>query len=502
MDGEYIKNLSVGQHIMLNENCMNIDDLTKSWYDWDWDKPHMWERAYADANKGKMALVDSIQHQINSIFTKSPKAYGELKSMAEASRYQKLLTPIQKSETRFLNHQFTVATHFINNYAALYDYLYEDGDDNVNKINNVEFVLRLNYKTDLLNVMQKVSRNCQQVGLYSWRMYDYIESSISKMSEMTSTIDKDDSQLHKDLCFFGKALRELRDLEGELTFQEKPLYLTRQMQNRTRATVETQPLESQSMENEDNAATIQQIVADLKKDGEIFLKTFSEGFKKRADPNKGFCYPLLEKAFRLENILANYGTDAVPPEFLEYFRLSQKVGYVPEDLSEYEISKQYRTFCSVVADMVAEDAEFHCGELKEQPWKVEQRVFNKICSTVTRQPISDVTDLCLSAMVRAHCEAVCESMGSVVKNIKDQRNVTYENLKEELFISYNGPHPCASDSLVSDALDLHFSNMESDKSWRFHRKTKKGGILKHFTTSKVVDRKKQEAVETVRVPYK
>lgn len=215
MDGEYIKNLGVGLHLMRNENCLNIPQSTHSWYSWDWDKSHLLELAYADANKGTIAAVDQTIHTIDGIFTRSPKAFTDLKSQAEefGKDGSKLLVPLQKSETRYLRHQHDVLSHFLNNYPSIYDFL--EKDDNLNRMNNVPFILRTAYTADVLNVLQTVSPKSQTVGLLSWRLYDYIDDGLITLNAKNNSISNNNFEnLHHGLKNFKSVLDELGDGDG------------------------------------------------------------------------------------------------------------------------------------------------------------------------------------------------------------------------------------------------------------------------------------------------
>lgn len=191
-------------------------------------------------------------------------------------------------------------------------------------------------------------------------------------------------------------------------------------------------------------------------------------------------------------------TRNVPDEFLEYFELAQDVKYLPSEIGVDAITMQYIDFSNVVKEAYEAIIKV-TPALSDKFEKLEQQIYNRIKAGGASSHI-DVTDLLLSSLTRAQCEGVCESMGSVLKNVVDDRNLDFENLRHEMFVAYNGPKPyedCVND-LIDDALNDHLKGSK----WHFYRRTKEGSLLTHWNASQVIDRKKNEATAHGRILYK
>lgn len=79
-------------------------------------------------------------------------------------------------------------------------------------------------------------------------------------------------------------------------------------------------------------------------------------------------------------------------------------------------------------------------------------------------------------------ECVCESVGSVIGNHIQNRNLKSNNLFHEVFISWNGPPIHKATELLKSSLNRHFHG----GSYHFTRFSLKNR-LKVYKTSKVVD---------------
>jgi hypothetical protein len=483
-DGEYLQKRIHNQ--FLGERCLNVVDEGKTWYNWEWDKAHIVELAVSEASKVELFKnVDAAIHNINKKITHG-KAFAEMQTVATEAG-ERFYTPFQASQTRFAAYGHRVLDNFRNNFNFIYDYLNKNQDDDQYSIDNVSFVLGLSLKTDIMKTISNMSRDCQEVNSLPWRRTEYINSTLAKLEQMVESVGT--NQVHESLVHVDDCLKELTE---HATFQQKPITFERLRVHCSRL-----------KKSDTQVSSLDEATDYIKKQGERFVSTFSTQFRNRVNKyeNESAIYPLIEASFKLENIVNAQESRSVPEEFIEYFRLAKSASYLPEDILEDEILDQYRAFSFAVSDLVQQDKEFHPNDLQIKPWVVEQRVFNKIFNSKCYQSCRDVTDLLLSACVRAQSEAPCESMGSYIKNVAEYRPIDHKNLEKEVFISYNGPDQWSDqcEKLVFDALSMHFAGKPN---WHFYKKEETKGKLDSFLVSKVVQRKAEEAKLGSRVPYK
>lgn len=82
--------------------------------------------------------------------------------------------------------------------------------------------------------------------------------------------------------------------DGVQSFKGKALYMSPQVQTRTRGAV---PQASMVEGAENVRVNIEEHVQTIEKEWECFLKTFTDGYKKRAEPNIPASYQLGWKIF-------------------------------------------------------------------------------------------------------------------------------------------------------------------------------------------------------------
>ena len=204
------------QLLSSTSGIINISAEAQEWYNWDWDKAHVIELAFKTANEvDLMNRVDKTVHTVNKKFSLG-KAFGDLRYHTPED--QKLQTPIQSSSTRFAYHQHTVLTNFMNNYNIFYDSLNASRDNDLNRMENLNFVLALSAKADLLASIQKMSKSCQEVGVNSWRLYDGINAQFTEIKAMVNSIGSDD--IHEHFNNLKTTITELKDTK---TFKGKPV---------------------------------------------------------------------------------------------------------------------------------------------------------------------------------------------------------------------------------------------------------------------------------------
>lgn len=464
------------------EAFMELNKEQQDWYSFDWDKAHILELAAANAaTKSKVfAHADTAIHQITKDF-RLGKSYTQAESQAEEDDVR-FYAPLQRSETRFARFQHRVLQNFQRNYATYYKILNANQDNSLAKIENAKFVLELTCESDILHRISQLSETLQRVGLNSWRMYDAIDDMFQDLEEMSTSLKSTDGQFHPKMEKLTEAFTSLRDSS---TYQGIPIFTSVTAINKTRkAGVEAE------------ASQLQTHLVTIQKKLDIYVKTLKSTFDGRANPNKAYVYPLVEESFRLENVLVRAESDTIPDQFISYFNLSKKVGYLPEDIQEDDIRKQYLSFIQDVKNRYER-------QRKVTPLSsirsLEEAVYDQIVTSQVETNYSDVTDLLLSALSRAHCEGVCESMGSIIKDVADERSFRFQNMQEEMFISYNGPKPweASTNRLTEDSLDRHFGK----RPWHFYKKTGKKSLKDLYGVSLVVARKKKEAKESLKLHY-
>lgn len=166
-------------------------------------------------------------------------------------------------------------------------------------------------------------------------------------------------------------------------------------------------------------------------------------------------------------------------------------GYLDSDVNFEKLEQDYQKFARIVKE------KYDCLDtsIKEVPWKAENNVYMNMVNNKSEVP--EIIHLLLSAMVRSQCEAVTESMGSIMKNNwKGRTELHAKTQAKELFLHWNGP-PASQHSikLVESGLDLYFGRREE---WHFVRKSPLYK-LKSWSTSKVVERMNKEA--RIKIPF-
>lgn len=484
-DGEYF-NKKVDKILMTNASkhgnemeLMNLSNDQMDWYSFDWDKAHILERANLNAmTKSKaFADVEKAVHQITKEF-RVGKSFTEAEDDAELHSVR-FYSPLQSSDTRFARHQHQVLENFQKNYECYYRALNASRDNSLAKIDNTSFILGLCTEIDIMNRVAELSEKLQTVGLNSWRMYDAISQTFHDLEEMCNSLSNADN-FHPRMTMLKDATSSLSE---NSTYKGIPILASTYAINRTRKAATASEVDE-----------ISSHLSVLQKKCTNYVKVLKSAFEARSDPNIAKVYPLMETSFRLENVVKHADSQHVPPEFLRYFSLAKNVGYLPDDLDDASIKNQYLNFCCSVKAQYVKKTSFETAASFE---KLEMDIFNNILSSNIRTNHSDVTHLLLSALSRAHCEGVCESMGSVIKDVVDDRSIKFENIQEEMFIAYNGPKPwdeCTT-KLIEESLNEYFG----DKPWHFVRKTKRRSLLETYGVSQVVDRKKKEAKEQTKI---
>lgn len=480
----------------MDKQRIGIEGTNTEWYLWNWDPPHLLERAMHTAQPSCKIFqdVDMYVHEINKHW-RIGKGFTAAEGQA-STEMSKFYAPLQSSQTKFTGHQLRVLNNFKHNYRVSYSLLEEEGNANLKHINNARFVLGFSIKIDIFGQITKLSNTLQQVEIMGWRAQDTIHNTFAEMKDMLSSIGTDEpTAFHEKLVELKEAYKELEKGEKSeskrITYQGKKVHMSRQI---------LQGLRSRS----DDPTTIEEVLMSIKPEVEKFVLDLEQGVKERlkrypVPVNKYISFITLH-SFRLESMLEHAEKQTVPDSFLEYFRIAEKAGYFQDDLiSEVEIGEQYKQMAKAISEIHAQNMKIRT-EHELTTAESEIKTYNQLLGSSTRLEFSDAADLLLSAMTRTNCEACVEGMGSIVKDVVEERSLGFENMRKEIFVSYNGPKPYTpgSQALVADALDLHFGK----DNWHFHRKTKREDSLTKWLYSEVVDKRVKGAKVSDRLSYK
>lgn len=322
------------------------------------------------------------------------------------------------------------------------------------------------------------------MGVNTWRLTDAVTTALSDIQAMCDSIAS--NNLHPKMIELKKAIQSL-DFDNP-QYQDRPILLAKEFVPETRS--------SSKIMRHTVQDHLQHLSTQLQNFGTTTCRKFLDGVEQY---NTSKLEPHMEAAFRLENVLSNAESGTVPESLITYFEAARAAEYLPSETSEENIRTEYTSFCSAVKEL-------YDGELESHPHmagmfeKLERTIYNRIISASRPSTHTDVTDLLLSVLSRSHCESIYESMGSVIKNVVDDRNIDFKNIQEEMFVSYNGPQPYAEgiEDLLEDALNMCWPG----KPWHIYRETKRRDLLKFFNVSLVVDRKKREANQNSRLAHR
>jgi hypothetical protein len=476
-DGEYSRKNILRQLV----SQLEITEEAKDWYSWDWDKAHILELGVEQGNIASTLFrhVDETVTLITGKFRRG-KAYGDI-IRAEGANVK---APITFSTTRFAAYHSRVLQNFKSNFLDYYNYMDDSSSPDKRKMESMSFVIGLSVKLDIMTVLGQLSKEAQGVGVSSWRLYDAINRITTELDDMISSINAPNP--HPKLVNFKEVIAEVRESS---TFCGVRLTMGRDYNVRTRA----------SQAQGDSALyNVADVIAYTHAQSAIFIGKFKEKFQTEVDRNIATASPLITASFKLENVLQNAQNNHVPEEFVQYFRMAIKSGYVGAERSEDMVKEEYKAFCKLAANLVKDSFQFKKDVERGFYTNVEQHVYKLICGSKCKEPIECTVDLLLSAMLRTHCEAAAESMGNIVNNVLGDRKLDFDNLKEEVFLAWNGPHPMNADKLIADTLDSIFDGRDN---WSFYRKSKRMDLIQSYTTSEVVDRVRKEAKEKSKIPY-
>lgn len=99
------------------------------------------------------------------------------------------------------------------------------------------------------------------------------------------------------------------------------------------------------------------------------------------------------------------------------------------------------------------DADIKKPSLLEKDTRVIKELFT---NTDTNEKLKELTFL-VENCLKITSEGVCESIGSVIGNHLHNRNIGFDSLFEEVFISWNGPPLHEASAMLKRSLDRHFS---------------------------------------------
>ncbi|CAL8077094.1 unnamed protein product [Orchesella dallaii] len=300
--------------------------------------------------------------------------------------------------------------------------------------------------------MHRLNIDLKNRDLYSW------EWDPAHMIERAM----DDAQKGKSYKMLKKVNETVHHMEAVSEIQNVPITIAEHATNSTRS-------QGVAIKTE----TLNDVLFDIEKEVVSYVKTLRTGYKNMFNRYKPAVNDVIEKSFRLENLVGNAQKNIVPEEFNTYFKIASDSGYTDEALTEAAAGEQYLSMANFAKTEYANIIKIRPSR-SEDIASLEMDIFANMLFSKHQQKIHIAADLSLK----------------------------FENITKEMFISHYGPLPYAEgvDKLIVKAMNEHFrANTQSGKG-HFYRKSR-GDLLKHFTTSKVVDNKVQEATTKAKIKF-
>ena len=169
-------------------------------------------------------------------------------------------------------------------------------------------------------------------------------------------------------------------------------------------------------------------------------------------------------------------------EFPRWHEAVEKVGIDElDDISVDELKSQFKLFITRLKKITDD---FTLDDLKKVDAKVLiKKFFDE--KQLLYQDIEIVLQAMAVASVKHSCESILESFVSKYENHFDERrNVDEVTANEEFEICVNGPNLAHAESVVKDAMDIHWKN----KPWHFFRSSGLEKLVNPTGISKTIRR--------------
>ena len=443
-DGQYF-NLHVPEK--LKEKLHLDDDVT-----FQWDPAHLLQLADKDMRK-EAPWIENICKDIAAVLQKF--AYGKTFEAAidkAAELGVDLKAPLWFSETRFATYAHLVFKNFVNNYSVVRNVLEEiaetggpraeDACNLLRRIRTIDFIVKAILLMDFYRVLGEVSQVLQRVNATIWEKSQSLRSFMEILDKMTAWENEQfmyfrthEAALHNgEFANFPVLLSNVGLVQ--------PLRRTRQMDDDDEVETEDDQIRAklESIKQEvTNMTTIMSQKLNVRFSDDFFQKI-------RDKEDAASLIPILSRARSSNNEL----------ELLQSREFHDLARMHPNQ------EEGVRNLCiNIFRNKTSME---HC----QNDIDIYHKVFSEPSLYLEAQHI-------LATIAKIICssppESVVESMGSVVETIRQVRGGfksstsqnDIKNMSDELIVHWNGPPLSQCDSIVKQALNIHFRG----HSWHF-----------------------------------
>lgn len=456
-DGQYFH---LGVHNKLKDK-LNLDENVQ----FTWDPAHLLQLADKDMRKD-CPWIEETCKDIGAILAKFSFGKTFEQAIDKASDLGlDFKAPLWFSETRFAAYAHTVFANFINNYEVVRQVLEEvaESDDQratdacslLRRIRSIDFVVKLLICCDFYSITGTLSKVLQRVDYPVWSKLKAIEEYLQALHNFVHpSYQKHEANLQ------------------QCTFQNHPLLLSDVGINMPLRQTRSRAQDDDSDESED--LNIQPKLDRLLENANTCAVRMSTRVQERFTPE--FCNKIknMEKAASLWPILLRARTADNESSFLKSTEVKTMSDMHPahtEELKNLCVNIYHNR--NILADCTNENDVYHkvysVPDLSLGASHVLQTIAKIFCSV----PV----------------ESVVESMGSIIDKIRTTRGGSktstnrkdVKDISDELKVHWNGPHIAHCESLVKQALNIHFKS----SAWHFMTFDVHAKLYK---VSKVVDR--------------
>ncbi len=466
-DGQYF-NLNVPsklkEKMRLNESVNYV-----------WDPAHKLQLADHDMRR-EIGWVDDVCKDIGAVLSKFKFGKTFEAAIHEAARLHiDFRALLWFSETRFATYAYTVFRNFLNNYgvvrrvledvAASNDSNAQEADNLLRRIRSMDFLGKLLICTDFYREMGILSSTLQQVNLCFWTRKDAVDNYLQILSDAADWKEDHLSVFHSYLndlqnCVFGGVPIFVHDIGLMMPLRQ------------TRARRPTAGDHDDDPEEDMDSADVINCIKDKGKALFIAMK----GSMKTRFPD-AMLAQMEEQSYaaKLHPIMTTAKAAANEDDFMA----SDAVKLL---ISKHHHPEQTRILCrnmyrnvEILGNCASDIDIYHHVFTNPKFFTGAHHVLGSIAKLFSSYPP----------------ESIVESMGSVIEQVRHVRGgsktstnkADVKDISDELKVHWNGPHISHCQSIVTQALNIHFRG----GPWHFIKQDVRSKI---FKVSKVVDRLK------------
>ena len=473
-DGQYFK-LNVPTHI---NNILELDDMVS----FTWDAAHLLQLAEKDTRTKETPWMEDLIKTIAAVLNKFQfgKSFEAAIEKAAALGVD-LKAPQWFSDTRFASFAHIVFRNFMDNYKVIRSVLEEiaasddirasDACALLGRIRTIDFVTKLLVCVDFYGALGEISNVLQKVDMPIWDKARALKEYFLTLEKQQAWEDQEWKKVrhHEDeimKCeFFGFPV-----LVGNVGLMIPRRRLRGQQEMETSDSNE----ESNSEETQPEHDPAVEKLTRLKELASNLIQSMVQNMHNR--------FP---HSFFLDIETKEKSASLLP--LLKRAQLSSNESQLMQSSEVNTLLQMHTTQNEGVRNLCVNIFRRRAA-LKDCDTDI--KLYHKLYSDPTLYTGAQHILATLAKIISSSPpESIVESMGSVVENIRQLRGGSktstnrrdVEDLSQELIIHWNGPHISHCDSLVSQALTIHFKG----SAWHFNSTDVRSKLHK---VSAVVDR--------------